>query len=236
MCPSLSFPSLNNTLMNKKQSGFPSSVILLLGANTVPLLGVLFWDWNLVNVLFPYWAESAAIGFFSILKILITKDDTRGWLIILVIFMKILGCAFFIVHFGGFMAAYGAFLYAIAYEFLDMKIKPLELLYVTRYALGSLFLSHGYSFVVNYLIKGERHQVKGRDPMVEPYKRILVMHLTLVFGTGFIIFYGQPLFLLLLFVILKSGVDLQSHLKERKRFAGEQETQKKGSPMREAGK
>jgi hypothetical protein len=208
--------------MNKKQSGFPSSVLFLLGANAVPLVGVLFWDWNLVDVLFAYWAESAAIGFFSILKIFITKDDTRGWLIILVVFMKILGCAFFILHFGGFMAAHGAFLYAIAYEFLNMKVKPLELLYATRYALGSLFLSHGYSFVVNYLIKGERNQVKGRDPMVDPYKRILVMHLTLAFGTGFIVFYGQPFFMLLIFIILKTGTDLQAHLKERKRFAGGQ--------------
>jgi hypothetical protein len=222
--------------MNKKQSGFPSSVIFLLGANAVPLLGVLLGGWDLVEIIFAYWAENVVIGFFSLLKMIFAQDDTRGWLIILTVFMKILGCAFFIVHFGGFTAAHGAVLYAIFHEFLNLRIQPLELLYMGRYVVAALFISHGYSFVVNYLIKGERKQVKGRsDPMFEPYKRILVMHLTMAFGTGFIIFYGQPFFMLLILVILKTGVDLHAHLKERKRFAGGQETQK-GSPMKKAVK
>ena len=210
--------------MNKGQRGLPSSVFFLLGANTVPLLGVLFGGWDLVEILFAYWAENVVIGFFSLLKMIFAQDDTRGWLIILTVFMKIIGCVFFIVHFGGFTAAHGAVLYAIVHEFLNVQIEPLELLYMGRYVVAALFLSHGYSFVVNYLIKGERVQIKGNDPMFEPYRRVIVMHLTLVFGMGCIVFLGQPLFMLLILVILKTGVDLHAHLRERRKFASDLET------------
>ena len=209
-----------STVMNKVRRGFPSSVFFLLGANAVPLLGVLFAGWDLVEILFAYWAENVVIGFFSILKMIFAPDDSRGWLIILTVFMKIIGCAFFIVHFGGFTAAHGAVLYAISREFLNMQIEPLELLYMGRYVVAALFLSHGYSFVVNYLIKGERKQTKGNDPMFEPYRRVIVMHLTLIFGAGCIIILGQPFFMLLILVVLKTAVDLYAHLKERRRYAG----------------
>jgi hypothetical protein len=210
--------------MNKLRKGFPSSVFILLGANAVPLLGVLFGGWDLVEILFAYWAENAVIGFYSLLKMIFAPDDSRGLLIILTVFMKIFGSAFFIVHFGGFTAAHGAVLYAIAREFLNMQIQPLELLYMGRYVVAALFLSHGYSFVVNYLIKGERNQTKGNDPMFEPYKRVIVMHLTLIFGAGCIIILGQPFFMLLILVVLKTGVDLRAHLRQRKRYARDLET------------
>ena len=211
-------------IINKARRSFPSSVFLLLGANAVPLLGVLFGGWDLVEILFAYWAENVVIGFFSLLKMLSAPDDTRGWLIILTVFMKIIGCAFFIVHFGGFTAAHGVVLYAIFHEFLNLQIQPLELLYMGRYVVVALFLSHGYSFVVNYLIKGERRQTGGNDPMFEPYRRVIVMHLTLTLGVGLLIFLGQPFFMLLFFVILKTGVDLLAHLKERRRYAEGLET------------
>jgi hypothetical protein len=211
-------------IINKARRGLPSSAFFLIGANAVPLLGVLFGGWDLVEILFAYWAENVVIGFFSLLKMLSAPDDTRGLLIILTVFMKIIGCAFFIVHFGGFTAGHGVVLYAIFHEFLNLQIQPLELLYMGRYIVAALFLSHGYSFVVNYLIKGERNQIKGNDPMFEPYRRVIVMHLTLVFGTGCIIFLGQPFFMLLILVVLKTAVDLYAHLRERKRFARDLET------------
>jgi len=210
-------------VINKACRGLPSSVFFLLGANTLPLLGVLFAGWDLVEIIFAYWAENAVIGFYSLLKMIFAPDDSRGFLIILTVFMKIIGSAFFVVHFGGFTAGHGVILYAIFHEFMHLQIQPLELLYMGRYVVAALFLSHGYSFVVNYLIKGERCQTGGSDPMFEPYRRVIVMHLTIAFGTGIIIFYGQPFFMLLILVVLKSAFDLHAHLKERRRYAESQE-------------
>jgi len=201
--------------MNRK---FTSSAGFLIVANIIPLIGVLFWNWNLIDILFLYWAESAIIGFFGILKVLFAKFEDHGWILILIVFTRLLGGIFFTIHFGGFMAGHGIFLYAIAYEFLNKQIHPLDLLSITWIALATLFISHSYSFVANYLIKGERKIEKGSDPIIEPYRRIFVMHLTLIFGMFPVILLGQPVFLLLVFIILKTGFDLWGHLKERRRF------------------
>jgi hypothetical protein len=201
----------------KKQ--IPTSVYTLLGVNTLPLLGVLFWGWSLVDILFLYWAETAVIGFYSILKVLLLRDNERGWIIILVKFMRILGSVLFVIHLGGFIAGEGIVLYFVGREFLGLKQSPLELLHVTRYVLASLFLSHGYSFVSNFLIKSKRNVEKGKDPMFEPYRRVVIIHLALSFGMGFVIFYGQSLALLVILIVLKTVVDLWTHLRERKRYS-----------------
>jgi len=41
----------------------------LIAANVIPLFGAVFWDWNTFNIVFLYWAENLAIGFYTILKI-----------------------------------------------------------------------------------------------------------------------------------------------------------------------
>ena len=46
---------------------YPSSLVLIL-VNLIPLLGVLFFSWDIFTVIILYWMESAVIGFFNILK------------------------------------------------------------------------------------------------------------------------------------------------------------------------
>ncbi|MBU0744172.1 MAG: hypothetical protein KKE11_02220, partial [Gammaproteobacteria bacterium] len=105
----------------------PSSIYFLLAANAVPLVGVLFFGWDLIDVLFLYWAETVIIGFYSLLKILLAKDNDQGLRLILAKFMRVLGCAFFIIHFGGFIAVIGVALYYIVLELFKVKVDPLEL-------------------------------------------------------------------------------------------------------------
>ncbi|MFH1874509.1 MAG: DUF6498-containing protein [Pseudomonadota bacterium] len=200
------------------KKSYPTSIYFLLTANAVPLAGVLFFGWDLIDVLFLYWAETVIIGFYSLLKIFLAKDDDQGWRLILTKFMRVLGCAFFIIHFGGFIAAIGVALYYIVLELFKVKVDPLELAYMLRYALLFFILSHGYSFIFNYLLKNERNVERGQDPVIEPYRRVFVMHLTLAFGMGPVIFLGQPIYLLIALIVMKTIADLWSHLRERKRF------------------
>ena len=46
------------------------SVIVLLVANLIPILGVLFFDWDVVSLLKIYWAENVAVGLVNVLKML----------------------------------------------------------------------------------------------------------------------------------------------------------------------
>jgi Family of unknown function (DUF6498) len=196
----------------------PTSAFLLVITNILPLIGVLVYNWNLIDILFLYWAESGVIGFWSISRILFAKFDNRGPVLIFIVLFRIFACLFFFIHFGGFMAGHGIILYTIAVEFLKMNVHPLELLRATWIILAILFISHGYSFVTNYLMKGEKDRERGKEFMIDPYKRIFVMHFTLVCGMGPVIFLKQPVYLLVTFIVLKTSLDLWAHLKERSRF------------------
>jgi hypothetical protein len=86
-------------------------------------------------------------------------------------------------------------------------------------AILSLVLSHGTSYVVNYLGRGEDRSLSPLALMQQPYGRVLVLHATII-GGGFVaMFLGQPLLSLLLLVALKTGVDVQAHLREHGRAA-----------------
>jgi hypothetical protein len=50
--------------------------------------------------------------------------------------------------------------------------------------------------------------------MKEPYRRIVVMHITIIFGGWFILALGAPAWALVLLVGLKTGVDLAAHRRE----------------------
>ncbi|MSR23415.1 MAG: hypothetical protein EXR92_07730 [Gemmatimonadetes bacterium] len=81
-------------------------------------------------------------------------------------------------------------------------------------ALLALVLSHGISFYENFL-KGEEHV--GRtvgEQMGEPYKRVIVLHVTIIFGGWAILLLGSPLPALVLLLVLKTWVDLAAHRKE----------------------
>lgn len=190
-----------------------SSVTVLIFANLVPILGVLFWGWDLRGILFLYWAESGVVGFYSVLKMLLVGDGS--W-----IMARIAMALFFIFHFGIFMLVHGVFLLF----FIDQKamLGPLNALsfnWVSEYwvALFLLWLSHGYSFVTNYLIKGERRKATLQQLMTQPYSRIILTHFSVLFGGVLSVVGGGGWPVLAILVLLKTIADLNQHLKERGR-------------------
>jgi hypothetical protein len=58
--------------------------------------------------------------------------------------------------------------------------------------------------------------------MIQPYSRIVLLHITLIFGGFLMMALKSPIMGLLFFILLKIGMDLLAHLKEhrmdRKRF------------------
>ena len=79
-----------------------------------------------------------------------------------------------------------------------------------------LFLSHGAAFAFNYLGHGEYRTVAAATQMLAPYGRLVVLHMTILFGGFAIAFLGAPIGMLLLLVILKTGLDLAGHLREHR--------------------
>ena len=78
-----------------------------------------------------------------------------------------------------------------------------------------LFLSHGASFLFNYVGRGEYLTKSPMSQMGAPYARVVILHLTIIFGTFVVIALGTPIGALLLLVVLKTAFDLTLHLRER---------------------
>jgi hypothetical protein len=92
------------------------SVLILVAANLVPLVGVIFWGWDAFVLLMLYWLETAVIAFWTIVRIATLPRDALG---------KIryegsdktpspLGlAAFFTLHAGIFMGVHFLFLWEL---------------------------------------------------------------------------------------------------------------------------
>ena len=185
-----------------------TSAIALILANAVPILGVLFLGWTVGNVMLLYWAESAVIGAFNIAKMWIIGR----WV---ALFMGV----FFIGHFGGFMVGHLLFIYGFFIKGPESGggISLSEVLGDFVFllpALIALFASHGVSFFLNFLGRREYVGRRMNDQMMEPYRRVFVMHLTLIFGAFLTMVFSNPLPVLVLMIFLKVGADLKAHMGE----------------------
>jgi hypothetical protein len=186
---------------------FSFSTIILIIANLIPVFGAMFLGWKLADVMVLYWAESAVIGFYNVLKMAVVSK----WLVLLT-------GTFFISHFGAFMAVHFLFLYGIFIEGPSATgggdLGDVAQLFIYLWpALAAMFLSHGISFITNYLGRKEYKSYTTEQLMKEPYSRIVFMHLVLIIGGGITLVLGTPTPVLLLVIMLKIIFDVRGHLK-----------------------
>jgi len=187
---------------------YPSLIVLII-ANLVPLYGAYAWGWSVGELMLLYWSESAIIGFFNILKMVLSSNGPisfSGSKIPLFIPLKLFYIPFFTVHYGGFMLGHLVFIVT-----LFVKDFSVGLLLTVLIGMVSLFISHGLSFFMNYVGKKEYGEAFIGTLMFAPYPRIVVMHLTIIFGA----FINAPLILL---IAGKTIADAFSHLKEREGY------------------
>ena len=196
----------------ERGSLFSTSVLALVAANLIPLAGALFFGWDLGSIMLLYWAESAIIGVFNLCKMV----AIGGWS------GAFLG-AFFVVHFGGFMTGHFIFIRALFLEnspefAADSGGAPgiLKMFLPLWPALFALAVSHGYSFAVNFLGRGEHRNRKLNKQMSEPYSRIILMHLVIIFGGALSLAMGEATPALVLLIAAKIAVDVRAHLKEHR--------------------
>ena len=86
-------------------------------------------------------------------------------------------------------------------------------------ALG-LAISHGVSFVVNFLGRREYLRTNVARQMFAPYGRLVILHLTIIVGAMVSLFLGSPVGAIAVLVILKTIVDLGFHLREHGHAVG----------------
>lgn len=193
------------------------SAIILILANSITIYGALFLDWEVFPLLMLFWAENVIIGCYNVLRILTSNPQSTTNL-----GAKLFLAPFFTVHYGIFCFAHGIFLVVLfgkgdAVQASGINVSLLwRTLTENGLFIGVLALlgSHGYSFIFNYLRKGEYQKINAYELMFRPYGRLILLHI-LIIGGGFLVMtLGLDLAGIIVLVLLKISVDVRAHIKE----------------------
>ena len=239
------------------------AVVALLIANAIPLVGVLFFGWNVWTILIVYWLENGIVGGFNILKMLKAEGqpdgaaatmtmngrplpaNTRGTKAALVPFFLLHYGIFWLVHgifvltlpvFAGIGSAAGSFAgdpgavvpwpsgfvpppgFAVTDDpaaSMASGVSPGSIVL----AVLALLISHGASYYLNFVRGGEYRRTSPQGQMFAPYGRLVVLHLTIIFGAIAVSVVGAPQILIVILVALKTALDLGFHLAEHRKAA-----------------
>ena len=81
-------------------------------------------------------------------------------------------------------------------------------------ALLALLISHGISYYINFV---KTNKSQGRTmalQMQEPYRRVMIMHMTIIFGGFLTLSFDTGIGALMLLLLLKIVADLRGHLSQ----------------------
>lgn len=199
------------------------SVITLILSNIVPVLGVIFLDWQAFAILFLFWFENIVIGVSNVFKMaLVAPNNTR-------VGAKVSAISFFIVHYGIFTLVHGIFIFVIFGGFFE-ETEPSSVFDVFGnfadlqlwWAILALVISHTVSFFTNYIGKGEYKNTTLNQLMGQPYGRVVILHITIIIGGFLVALFGSPVVGLILLIALKTFIDIKTHLKQHTIFDTEQ--------------
>lgn len=211
------------------------AVALLVLTNLIPLVGVLALGWSLMLILALYWVENGIIGAINIVKILLAQGQGGPS-----VYMQINGrpinsasragtAGFFCLHYGIFWAVHGIFVFTFIPLMTGMvdtssgSANPFEALPdLSLVVFGTLGLavSHGVSFWTNYIGGREYLALSPATVAMQPYGRLVVLHVTIIIGAFVSIFLGTPLGSLLVLIVLKTALDLGLHLRQHQPAVG----------------
>lgn len=74
------------------------------------------------------------------------------------------------------------------------------------------------SYYVNYIKGGEYRTASPAGLMVAPYARVFILHITIILGSMAVFVLGQPIYLLVLLVVLKTILDVILHIRSHRRI------------------
>jgi len=196
------------------------STLALLASNVIVIAFAIIEHWNLITLLWIYWAQSVIIGVFNVFKILdLERFSTDGFYINDKPVAPTEGAkretaVFFALHYGLFHFVY--FVFLVAFTFIGFWEVPsygaaTGSAYFILASVALFFANHLYSYLHNRESERGRMQNIG-GVMFAPYARIIPMQLTLILG----IFLVDQV-ALLLFLALKTVVDVITHVTEHAR-------------------
>lgn len=196
----------------KKTISYPS-VIVLIVVNLIPLIGVLFFQWDIFTIIFLYWLESAVIGIFNFFKMIKINGGLNSNML-----------PFFIIHYGGFTLGTLILIIFLFRPDLQQTSSELQAFFIALdyarellLALFFLIVSHSLSFIYNFMEKKEYLQTNLGQQMIAPYKRVVIMNLVIILSSYWLKDVMNIMTIVIL-VVLKIIFDLLAHLREHRKI------------------
>ena len=193
------------------------SGLVLAFVNMVPVIGVIIWGWSVFEIVALYWAENLIIGALNIPRIFLARagpEEAKPSLV-----RKGFLALFFTVHYGIFCLVHGVFVFFLLGEkassesfFPGFPEVTGEVVGTMGWAFTFLWLSHLFSFFWNYIGQREYRTTRAATRLFQPYGRIVILHIAILFGGFAIEMLGAPMILLLILIAGKTALDLGFHL------------------------
>ncbi len=193
------------------------TIVVLLAANSMLLFGIIWWDWKVFSLLLLFWCENVLIGIFYLLRLLFIRYHCAStWV------CKVFALPFFCFHYGVFLLVHGIFVISWfgPRSVSDGVWADASIIFrlVTQqhleWPLLALALSHAYSFFYHFVGRGEYRRVDLAKAMVQPYRRVIFLHLVLLVGGFAVSLLDSPVWSLVLLLLGKCWLDGKSHLQE----------------------
>lgn len=187
---------------------FISFLVLL---NAIPIYGVFQWGWESFDLIFLYWLENLVIGAIMILRMVI-RPYSHAVEFALPVFLV----PFFSFHYGMFCYVHGTFVISLFGQGLPPELANMGLPEIIRPVIDSRHLFWPLMGLLAYQLLDWFRDINerglGSDGIkqltVAPYRRIIVLHITII-ASGFAMSaLNEPLFGLLLLIAFKTGMDI----------------------------
>lgn len=186
-------------------------IALLILLNAVPVYGVFAWDWQSFDLIFLYWLENLIIGLFTVFRFLV-RPYSHPVELVFPLFLT----PFFIFHYGMFCYVHGAFVIGL---FGEEALGELASQRMTEIILPIIENRHLFwpvaalfSYQVLDWVRDTSERGLGSDGlkelMVAPYRRIIVLHITIIVSGFALAAMDEPLAGLLILIVLKTAFDL----------------------------
>jgi len=190
-----------------KDKQLPVGLILLIVLNGIPLVGVLAWGWKSFDLIFLYWMENVVIGAFTVLRMLI-----RPYGHALELAFPFFLVPFFCVHYGMFCMGHGMFVVSLFGQGMDdTGLLPATLSVLTSpymlAAVTALTLIQVADWIRDVRLKGLGAD-GVKDLMTAPYRRIFVLHITIIAGGFALAALQEPVAGLIILVAVKTASDV----------------------------
>jgi hypothetical protein len=201
--------------------------LTLVGANLLPLAGLLFLGWKPLEVMIIYWLECVIVWLFTLLKVLMVLDPGTGETGSRragQIASRLLGGGFMLAQFAMALFVYG---WAIVMVFGGMKaVEHFQspgraIVAMLTAAAGSpvvwtLVVSHGCELVMEHRRTQGFRTLDFTRLVYSAFRRMIPVHFMLMIAAGPVMLLGAPALAVAALVVIKIIVDLRQLRREQR--------------------